>query len=119
MFGEFIKEIRLKKRITLREFCKKNSRDPSNWSKIERGILPPPKDGEILQKLAKQLGLKTGSDDWLQFFDLAFAERGHIPSDIMKNKDLVKELPLFFRTLRGEKPTREEMRNLAKLIRGS
>lgn len=119
MFGEFIKEQRIKKRIGLREFCKKYGHDPSNWSKLERGIQLPPNDEEKLKEWASQLEIEPNSSDWYTFFDLAFAERGKIPSDIMKDEDLVKELPQFFRTLRGQKPAEEEMKNLAELIRRS
>ena len=43
MFGKFIKERRIEKGLTLREFCKLIEVDASNWSKIERGLLSPPK----------------------------------------------------------------------------
>ena len=119
MFGEFIKNIRLKKRTGLREFCIKSGRDASNWSKIERGALPPPKDQESLEKIACDLGLEKGSKEWMELFDLAFAERGVLPTDIMSDKELVKSLPLFFRTLRGEKPNNEELNKMAELIRRS
>src|SRR2546428_14045686 len=71
MFGEFIKEIRARQRLGLREFCLEHGHDPSNWSKIEREVLPPPKDEEILRTWSRQLGLKQGSEDWLKFFDYA------------------------------------------------
>lgn len=51
MYGEFIKELRAKKEISLREFCKQVEMDASNWSKIERGVLAPPQDEEKLKKL--------------------------------------------------------------------
>ena len=44
MFGTFIKELRMKQRLGLREFCLKYEHDPSNWSKIEREVLSPPSD---------------------------------------------------------------------------
>src|SRR5688572_7293809 len=62
MFGPFLKELRLKKRLGLREFCIKHQHDPSNWSKIEREVMPPPRHNETLRKWAKQLGLKPDSD---------------------------------------------------------
>jgi len=65
------------------------------------------------------LGLKDGSDKWYLFFDLAAADRGIIPRDIMDDKALVKELPAFFRTLRGQKPTEAEMRKVIEKIRKS
>ena len=53
-FGEFIKQLRLQNRITLREFCRLAGIDPSNWSKIERGMLQPPKS-KMLQSLLDKL----------------------------------------------------------------
>ena len=35
----------------------------------------------------------------------------------MENADLVKALPVFFRTLRGQNPTVEELRRIAEKIR--
>jgi len=83
MFGEFIKQIRERQRLGLREFCLDNGYDPSNWSKIEREVLPPPRDEETLRTWAKQLGLKQGSDDWLKFFDYAAVDAGRIPNYIL------------------------------------
>lgn len=98
MFGDFVKKIRLEKRITLHELCINKTYDPSNLSKVERGLLPPPKDKDILQKWTEQLGLS--SEEHSCFFDLAFIERGSIPPDIIEDKELLKELPLLFKTLR-------------------
>jgi transcriptional regulator with XRE-family HTH domain len=49
MFGEFIKQIRERQRLDLREFCLENGYDPSKWRKTERGVLPP--SHEDLEKL--------------------------------------------------------------------
>ena len=116
-FGDFFKSLRKKKRITLREFCIKASADPANISRLERGAMPPPQDTDILERYATTLGIKAGSDDWYTFFDLAAADRGIIPKDIMSDSEVVKMLPSFFRTLRGQKPTKEEMRKLADKIK--
>ena len=118
-FGEFIKELRLKLGLGLREFCKAHEHDPSNWSKIERGLLAPPNDEEMLEKYAAQLGLTKGDSNWLTFFDLAALERGKLPQDIMSNQQLVDRLPVFFRTIRCQKPTKEDLEELAKLLQGS
>lgn len=118
-FGNFFKSLRKKKKITLREFCIKASADPANISRLERGAMPPPQDIEILERYAKALDIKQGSDDWYSFFDLAAADRGIIPKDLMADSDVVKMLPVFFRTLRGQKPTKEEMLGLADKIRKS
>jgi len=118
MFGTFVKGLRIKKSMGLCEFCKKNSHDPSNWSKLERGILTPPKDERKLQLWAAQLGLEPGTGDWYTFFDLASVESDHLLSGIKGDKNLIKELPQLFRIIRGQKATEEEMRNLAALARG-
>jgi transcriptional regulator with XRE-family HTH domain len=118
-FGDFFKNLRKKKRITLREFCIKASADPANISRLERGAMPPPQDADILERYAKVLGIRSGSNDWYSFFDLAAADRGIIPKDLMAEREVVRMLPAFFRTLRGQKPTKEEMRKLADKIRKS
>jgi transcriptional regulator with XRE-family HTH domain len=117
MFGNFIKELRARRRLGLREFCLEHGHDPSNWSKIEREVLPPPRDGDTLRTWARQLGLKQGSDDWLRFFDYAAVDAGRIPDYVLKDEELVQKLPAFFRTLSGNKPTGEELENLIKLLR--
>lgn len=119
MFGTFVKELRARQRLGLREFCLKHGHDPSNWSKIERNVLPPPRDEETLRVWAKQLGLKQGSDDWLKFFDYAAVGAGRIPEHILEDKELAAHLPVFFRTLSGQKPSREELGKLLEIIKGT
>jgi len=113
-FGEFIKIKRLEKELTLREFCKIGQLDPSNWSKIERGILSPPKSREVLEAISDILNFKKGSEDYNELFDLAIIS--HVPSDLIDNKNVVDNLPVFFRTLRGQKPTRKELEELIRLL---
>ena len=116
-FGPFFESLRQSRRLTLREFCKRAGADPANISRMERGAMAPPKAREILERYATALGLKAGTDDWYTFFDLAAVEQGAMPDDIMSDADLVKALPAFFRTLRGQKPTADEMRRIAEKIR--
>jgi transcriptional regulator with XRE-family HTH domain len=116
-FGSYFEQLRQEQRLTLRMFCKKAACDPANISRMERGLIPPPKGREILEKYAEALNLAEGSDEWYQFFDLAAADQGIIPGDIMADQELVKVLPVFFRTLRGQKPTKAEMEKLAEKIR--
>ncbi len=116
-FGLFVKNIRLSKGLTLREFCKMFGHDASNWSKIERGKNLPPSDESTLEEWAKQLGIEKFSSDWYTFIDLAAAARGELPGDLTEDENIVAKLPLFYRTLRGQKPTDKEMRNVAKLLK--
>jgi transcriptional regulator with XRE-family HTH domain len=119
MFGTFIKELRARQRLGLREFCLEHGHDPSNWSKIEREVLLPPRDEEILRTWAKQLGLKPNTDDWLKFFDYAAVDAGRIPDYVMKDEELLGKLPVFFRTLSGQKPSREDLEKLLEIIRSA
>ncbi len=116
-FGNFIRELRLSKEITLRQFCIQTKSDPGNYSKIERGILPPPKSQDTLNGYAKVLGLEQGEDNWFKLFDLAATDKGIIPEDLRKNKDANKLFPVFFRTLRGQKPTKAEMEALLNKLK--
>jgi transcriptional regulator with XRE-family HTH domain len=119
MFGVFIKELRARKRLGLREFCLENGHDPSNWSKIEREVLSPPRDEKTLRQWAKQLGLEPGSDDWHKFHDYAAVDAGRIPEHIMENEELLAKLPAFFRTLSGQNPSREDLENLLRIIKSA
>ena len=118
-FASFFKALRKGSRITLRAFCDVAVADPGNISRMERWAIPPPQDREILTRYATALGLKDGSNELYLFFDLAAADRGIIPQDIMDDQELVKELPAFFRTLRGQKPTEAEMLKVIEKIRKS
>lgn len=117
LFGEFFKAKRIEKGLTLREFCKKYNLDPGNMSKIERGLLNPPSSQEKLEKYASCLSLKKGTDEYLEFFDIAAARRGKIPKTIMDDSELVKKLPIIFRTIRGKKVTPELLDDLVDLIK--
>ena len=117
MYGEFIKEIRMNKEMTLREFCKLAEIDASNWSKIERGILAPPQDEDKLKNIAHALGVKIGSETWKEMKDLANIDAGIIPGDIRSDEEALKALPMFFRTIRSDKPTAEELDKLIDMIK--
>lgn len=116
-FGRFFKEKRIALGLTLRQFCEKHNLDAGNMSKIERGILPPPKD-KILKRYANLLKLKEGTDDWYLFFDLAAAEAGKLPKDLME-KDVLARMPVLFRTIRGRKISKNKLDKLIKLIKES
>ncbi len=114
-FGEFVMELRSRNRITLREFCRLTDIDPSNWSKIERGVLSPPKSKEVLEEITKVLQLKKGSEDYHLLIDLAAVS--FIPKELISDETLVDKLPVFFRTLRGHSPTKTELEELIRIIK--
>lgn len=101
-FGELLKEFRLAKGISLREFCSQNKLDAGNYSKLERGRFAPPDSDERIELYARALGLKEGGDDWFSLFDAAAAERGRLPSDLLTEAETIDKLPALFRTIRSE-----------------
>lgn len=114
-FGEYFKKRRFALKMTLRQFCQKHNLDPGNISKLERGILPPPKDQAKLEKYAEYLKIKRGFSEWYEFFDLARASSGIIPPELMK-EEIVQRLPLLFRTIGGKKLSKEKLDKLINLI---
>jgi transcriptional regulator with XRE-family HTH domain len=117
MFGTFVKDKRVEADLTLREFCRRIGEDASNWSKIEREIMMPPKDHEKLARVAVVLGIETGSDEWNKLVDYATVDNGTIPDYIRSDKEVLNALPLFFRTVGSEKPTTEELYELIRNLR--
>jgi transcriptional regulator with XRE-family HTH domain len=119
MFGELIKKIRTERRLGLREFCIAADYDPSNWSKVERGVLSPPQDQGVLNRIATILGLPDNSKERDLVFDYAAIDAGKIPQYVLEDSELVKRLPVFFRTATGKKPTTEDLERLAEVLRRS
>lgn len=117
MFGEYIKQLRAEKRLGLREFCLSAECDPSNWSKVERGVLTPPQEKEKLLKIAAALGVDEHSDAWNKIVDNAAIAAGKIPEYVLKDEEVLRQLPVFFRTVTGKKPTREELIKLAEILK--
>jgi transcriptional regulator with XRE-family HTH domain len=119
-FGAFVGRVRREGlEMSLREFCERNGLDPGNLSRLERGKLPPPRSREVLDRYAASLELREGSDDWLLFYDLAAAGRGEVPEDLMADEDVVSQLPVLFRTLRGDRVDDAKLQELIRLIRGA
>ena len=119
-FGEYLAALRREKTgLSLREFCETYGFDPGNMSKLERGRLAPPRSQEKLEQYARALGLEKGSDQWIEFFDKASAARGSIPEDVMQDADVVSQLPVLFRTLRGEQVPEDQLKKLLDIIKRS
>lgn len=113
-FADFTKTKRIAARLTLREFCRLLNIDPSNWSKVERGVSPPPADESFLKKLAKTLGLSH--DDEAQLRDHAAISRGQIPADLQEGEILAK-MPAFFRAIRGQEYDANDLQQMIEDVR--
>ena len=91
-FGEFLKQKRIAQGRTLRAFCHEQGFDHGNYSRMERGVLPPPQKEEKLAEYAEALGIARGSDEWLDLRDLASVALGRIPKDLMSDEALHQEV---------------------------
>lgn len=116
-FGTLIKQRRLQAGMSLRAFCSRVGFDPSNWSKVERDLLPAPEDRNKLEIIAQTLNLEKGHRDWFELFDEAAISRKQIPEYVYSNEDVLKALPIFFRTAHGNKPTETELQNIIELLK--
>jgi transcriptional regulator with XRE-family HTH domain len=99
-FGEFLKEKRIATGLTLRAFCATHRYDVGNFSKMERAVLTPPHGDQKLADYAEALGLERESGEWFEFFDLAAAARGEIPSDLLSDAQVLERLPVMFQAMR-------------------
>jgi len=118
-FGDYIRSLRNERMLSLRDVCKTTGYDPSNWSKMERGILPPPSDESTLKSWAKALEIKHDSEKFSNFMDLAVMASGTIPEDVLSNEKAAEYIPAFFRTIRGQKPSKEELDRLFELLKNA
>jgi len=115
-FASFVRVKRIAAGLTLREFCRQTGFDASNWSKIERSLLTPPQSKNVLETIAAVLKIESGSQDYKELMDLAAL--ASVPQDLIE-PEILDQLPIFFRTVRGEKPTEEELNTLITKIRSA
>ncbi len=108
-FGTQLKRLRIERGLTLREFARTLDKDVGNLSKLERGLLPPPKDESIIRSYVKALGLDEESNRAKELIVLASVEAGQIPKEVLGDEELVAKLPVFFRTVTGSKLDRDKI----------
>ncbi len=116
-FAAYFKEKRTALGLTLRQFCQKNGFDPGNISKLERGVFAAPQTEEKLEEYAKALKLKKGSEEWIQFFDLAAVSNRNLGMIKLKNEAIIDKLPVLFRTLDNKDLTEEKLDQIIELIK--
>lgn len=115
VFGERLKALRREKRYTLRAFCREHDFDHGNLSRLERGLAKPP-TGERLNTYLLALDVERDSDLWYEMHDLASACAGQLPEELLE-EDVIKRLPVIFRTMGRERPSEEQLDKLINLIR--
>ena len=79
-----------------------------------------PQGHAVLERYAAALGIPKGSDEWYEFFDLAAAESGRIPADLLSDSEVARKLPVLFRALRDDDASdREKLKALIQVVRRS
>jgi transcriptional regulator with XRE-family HTH domain len=114
-FGPYVKDLREKCGLTLRQFCRLAGWDASNWSKIERCILPPPKSRRQINDIASVLAVPKDSEAYHSLLDLAAIS--HMPAELLANDRVAENISIFLRTARNKKPKAGEVAELLKLFR--
>lgn len=114
-FGALLGKLRAENNLSIREICKLVGYDPSNWSKIERGLISPPSEEKTLKLWVKALKIK--GEEIQKFMDDASIAQGIIPDDILNKTEMLELMPAFFRIIRNKKPTKEELDTLMNLIK--
>lgn len=109
-FGTQIKDLRIRAGLTLRTFASRIGMDASNWSKIERGIIPPPNPEELIAKLSGIIPIDEAESESL--LDLAALARKEVPGALLEDEALLAKMPAFFRAIKGREYTPEDMDKL-------
>lgn len=92
-FGQYLRSVRVMKKISIRQLAKAVNKTPTYISDIERGNNNPP-ERKLLDKIILALQLTNFPDIKNNLYDLAAKERNDVPADIkdylMKNKSVLK-----------------------------
>lgn len=104
---------------TVREFARESGLDLAYVSRLENGVILPPKDGEKLARLADALGIVEGSEEWQEFMDLAAIAKNELPEDLRDDERVAKVLPAFYRAMRDKELGEEDLQKLLELIKES
>jgi len=114
-FGSYIATLRTSRGITLREFCRRTGFDPSNWSKIERSVISINKSKATIEFILNAIGIQKGSEEYNTALNIGLLES--IPDDFNEEKSILMELPVLFRTVRGEVPSEEDLQKLVDFLK--
>ena len=117
VFGGYLKELRLERGFGLREFARGIGMDVGNLSRIERSKTSPPRAMEILQRIAKVLGIKKGAEEWDRLLDLSRADQpDRLAPDVAEYAAKHRFVPLLMRTVANKKLEDKELLELVRKI---
>ncbi len=113
VFGEYLREMLMEKRMSLRELSRRSKIDVSNLSKMERGVVYPPQKRQTLIKIASAIELDEQQKQRL--IELAALVNGMVPVDLSHVKKN-KAIPLLLRAINNKKLGEEQVEKLARLV---
>lgn len=116
-FGDFVKQQRIRRGLSLRAFSERCGVDFASHSKLERGLLNPPDDQVWMLGMAESLGVHQNTPEWGQFCDLAAVARREIPKPLAEDAKVVRKLPVLICTAHGERLPPEKMDELIDFVR--
>jgi len=113
VFGRFLTELMDRKDMTLRELSRRSGIDASNLSKMERGVIYPPRKPETLTALAEALELDEV--EAMKLSDLAHLASGMLPESTTSLQE-IEAIPMLLRAIDNQELTQEQVRKLAEII---
>jgi transcriptional regulator with XRE-family HTH domain len=116
IFGDFLRHIRLEKGLTARFVASAAEMLPSNFSKLEHGLLTPARDHEKQKKLMSALGISLGSVEAERFFDLAGKASDSTPVDLAQIISENETVPLLLRTIGNKRLSEDQIRRLVAIV---
>lgn len=118
-FGDFVRATRLKNGLTGRESSLRAEMLPSNFSKLEHGVLLPPKDADKLRGLAAAIGIQSNTPEAETFFDLAAKATDAVPLDLADIISKSETIPLLLRTIGNKRLSEKEIARLVEIVHAS
>lgn len=108
-FGSYLKRLRTERSVSLRRFAAASRWEPSNYSRLERGLLRPPQSLEKLRVFRESLHLSEEDQEWRELVRLASLSRGELPAGVFTDPALLPLLPAFFRWVEEDKAALGEL----------
>ena len=117
-FGKYLKGLRKASGKPARIVALEAGMQPSNYSRLEYGVLNPPQTRAKLDRLAKAVGVPDDGVEMARFYDLAAQANKSTPVDLADIISKDDAIPLMLRTLGSKKLTKQEIEDIVKLVRG-
>ena len=113
-FGDYLRELRIQRDISMRMLAKELNMDVGNLSRIENGKMKPPMKEQFIEDISDVLKLSKNEKEKL--IDIASHESGEYPRDI---KETLKEhsyIPVLLRTISNKKLSDDAIRKLTEKL---